>query len=93
MPLATTGLALLGATAAILVAGPALAEGPPGYRPGFHAPARPLPPEVRYRDPRYRPIPPRAPRLGPPVDLIQAYLPRYTETPMYNEPPSRFPRR
>lgn len=58
-----------------------------------HASARTMPPEVRYRDPRYRPPRRHTPHFGPPADLIQAYLPRTTETPMYNEPPSRFPQR
>ncbi|MBB3902409.1 hypothetical protein GGR33_001904 [Methylobacterium brachythecii] len=34
----------------------------------------------------------RAPQFGTPDFLIHAYLPRTTETPIYNEPPSRFPR-
>lgn len=63
-----------------------------------HAPARYLPPETRYRDPRYAPVPrpyagPRAPRFEMQPDPIQAYLPRHTDRPMYNEPPSRFPQR
>lgn len=47
--------------------------------------ARMLPPDVAYRDPRM-------PRSRSAV-VIQAYLPRYTEVPMYNEPPPRFPQR
>ncbi|BAU93961.1 hypothetical protein MPPM_5356 [Methylorubrum populi] len=44
---------------------------------------RALPPEIPYRDPR-----PRF-RARPPVDrfAVQAYVPRPTNQPMFNEPP------
>lgn len=101
MPLNPAGRAMLAALAALATAGPAWAEGGAGAGPGFapghrlhrHAPARTMPPEVRYRDPRDLPPPRRALRFVPPTALIQAYLPRTTDTPMYNEPPSRFPQR
>ncbi|WP_132253499.1 hypothetical protein [Methylobacterium segetis] len=66
-----------------------------GYRPiersasGRHVmrrQGRPLPPEIAYRDPRYRP----PVVAGPPV-IVRAYLPRNNAVPMYNEPPARFP--
>ena len=49
--------------------------------------ARMLPAEIPYRDPSLD----LAPR-GQPDFLIHAYLPRFTETPMYNEPPAHFSR-
>lgn len=88
--------------------GPGPDIGPAGHRAPprhyGHAPARHLPPETRYRDPRYVPAPrayavprhyagPRAPRFETQPELIHAYLPRHTQLPMYNEPPSRFPQR
>lgn len=105
MPLKTLGRALLVALAALAALG---AAGPAGAQPSMgpgrghgprphvdrHAPMRPLAPEVRFRDPRYVPAPIRRPRFAaPPTDLVHAYLPRNTELPMYNEPPSRFPQR
>lgn len=62
-----------------------------GHAPRNHGLARRhrqpmLPPEIAYRDPR---VPPRA--HGRPDFLIHGYLPRPTERPIYNEPPSRFP--
>ncbi|GEP00316.1 hypothetical protein [Methylobacterium haplocladii] len=98
MPLKPAVAAIL---ASLAIAGAARAEGHGERGPGFaqsrddhrHAFARTLPPEIRYRDPRYHSPRRRGPQFGPPVDLIQAYLPRTTETPLYNEPPSRFPRR
>ncbi|MET0257116.1 MAG: hypothetical protein ABW179_00910 [Methylobacterium sp.] len=94
MPLKPAVAAIL---AGLVITGAARAEGYRERAPRFahapHASARTLPPETRYRDPRYRPPRRRGPQFGPPVDLIQAYLPRTTETPLYNEPPSRFPRR
>ena len=47
-------------------------------------PDGPPPDRLRVRAVRRLPPPPRG-------DLIQGYLPRLTEKPMYNEPPSRFP--
>ncbi|GJE55169.1 MULTISPECIES: hypothetical protein [Methylobacterium] len=94
MPLKSVAAAIL---ASLVIAGAARSEGHGDrtreYGHGRHASARNMPPEVRYRDPRYRPPRRHAPHFGPPADLIQAYLPRTTETPMYNEPPSRFPSR
>ncbi|MEA1830803.1 hypothetical protein U8607_01785 [Methylobacterium durans] len=45
-----------------------------------------LPPEIAYRDPRYRP-----PAVVAPPVIVRAYLPRKAALPMYNEPPARFP--
>lgn len=80
----------LAATLALAVL-PARAGGEPGLPPGYgrHVP----PPEVRYRDPRPAPRRVHASRFVAAPVLIEAYLPRFTEHPMYNEPPSRFPRR
>ena len=52
-------------------------------RPGL-GPDGPPPDRLRVRVVRRLPPPPRA-------VLIQGYLPRLTEKPMYNEPPTRFP--
>ena len=54
-----------------------------------HRAAPTLPPQIRYGDPRMTHL---APSRGPDF-LIHAYLPRFTEVPMYNEPPQRFPQR
>lgn len=95
MPLTPVGRVMLAALAALTMAGPVRAEGGAGAGPRFHrhAPVRTMPLEIRYRDPRYLPPPRRALRFAPPTALIQAYLPRTTDTPMYNEPPSYFPQR
>ena len=100
-------IAILGSLLGLVSAGPAAAH-PKGYGHAPHpvgAPhssphravtrhrmhrhhARMLPPEVPYRDPSVD-LRPR----GQPDFLIHAYMPRFTETPMYNEPPARFPQR
>ncbi len=101
MPRISLRIVLLAGFAAFSVSNSAQAQ---GYGPRGHArhygnaPVRSLPPEVRYRDPRYAPAPrryagPLAPRFEPQPDLIPAYLPRHTNLPMYNEPPGRFPQR
>ncbi|GEP08818.1 hypothetical protein MGN01_06630 [Methylobacterium gnaphalii] len=79
----------------MLLTSPALAKARLGHERAlhYHAPARNLPPEVRYRDPRYVSPRRRAPHFRTPDFLIHAYLPRNTDAPLYNEPPSRFPLR
>lgn len=84
----------LGSLAALLIGAPVSAEALRHERGELkrHS-VRRLPLEVRYRDPRYVPPRRRAPHFGAPDFLIHAYLPRNTDVPMYNEPPSRFPSR
>jgi len=87
--LLTSG-ALLMSLSGLGSAGPAQAGGDPGlHHAGRHGPRRSerlLPPEVPYRDPALR----RRGRYAQPSFPIQAYLPRHTETPIYNVPPPRF---
>ncbi|MCE4223770.1 hypothetical protein HCU64_08415 [Methylobacterium sp. C25] len=95
MPLIPAGRVVCGTLALLFLAGPVLAESRHGRERALHrqASATRLAPEVRYRDPRYVPPRRRAPHFGAPDFLINAYLPRNTDVPMYNEPPSRFPLR
>lgn len=99
----SSAIALLGSVIVLAVATPAMAHdrghphhaGPVTTQPaGTHARhgvhrrhARMLPPEMAYRDPNLD-LRPR----GRPDFLIHAYLPRFSDVPMYNEPPARFPR-
>ena len=46
-----------------------------------------------YRGRQYHRVAHNPVRHRAPDFLIHAYLPRYTETPLYNEPPARFPQR
>ncbi|GLS42258.1 hypothetical protein [Methylobacterium brachythecii] len=93
MALNTVARIALGSLAVLLIAAPVYAEAPRHERRELNRQSvRRLPLDVRYRDPRYVPPRRRAPQFGTPDFLIHAYLPRTTETPIYNEPPSRFPR-
>lgn len=61
------------------------------HDPHVHRQGTMLPPQIPYRDLRYRPAPPvmMRPVSGPPVvlGLVPAHNPN---APVYNEPPSRF---
>lgn len=75
---------IIGSAVALAVgAAPVRAGGEPSpYRRGPY-----LPPEVAYRDPTYRAVPPLRPVIAVPVRLARRPL----SLPLYNEPPPRFP--
>ncbi|MGU3540269.1 hypothetical protein [Methylobacterium sp. A54F] len=90
------GLTILTGIGAVQAGEPRLDAAASGHRPHGamgHPVRRPLPPELAYRDPRYRPLPPRVLPLVPPPGgpRYHAYVPRATYLPIYNEPPRRFP--